>query len=296
LLHKPVLLTETIAQLNLKEGSVVVDGTLGSGGHSEVIAQRIGSTGRLIALDQDPEALERCRTKFALYENVSLHHSNFSEIPAVLDSLKVSHVDAVILDIGFSSDQLENSARGFSFEREGPLDMRMNPTKGVTASDLIRDLSQMELENLFQKYGEERFAKKFAKAIVDYRRTEKIVTTTQLANLIQNSVPFKAGFKNGKKFHPATRIFQALRIEVNKELEVLEKALTGAWSRIAKGGRFAVISFHSLEDRIVKLQFRQWYQDKEAERITKKPIVAERKEILENRRSRSAKLRVVEKK
>jgi 16S rRNA (cytosine1402-N4)-methyltransferase len=295
LLHKPVLLTETIANLNLQEGSVVVDGTLGSGGHSEAILKVIGSKGRLIALDQDPEALKRCQKKFDSNLNVSLYHSNFSEIPVVLDKLKIAYVNAVILDIGFSSDQLEDGSRGFSFEREGPLDMRMDTTQGLTASDLIRDLSQNELENLFFKYGEERFAKKYAKAIVDQRRSEKIVTTSQLVSVIKQVAPRSSGFKGGKKFNPATLVFQALRIEVNQELAVLEKAMTRTWPRIAKGGRFGIISFHSLEDRIVKNQFRKWYQDKEAERITKKPITAERKEILENRRARSAKLRIVEK-
>ena len=295
LLHKAVLLHETITNLNLQEGSVVVDGTLGSGGHSEAILKIIGPKGRLIALDQDPEALKRCQSKFAGYENVSLHHSNFSEISIVLDRLKINDVNAVILDIGFSSDQLEDGARGFSFEREGPLDMRMDRTQGLTAADLIRDLSQNELERLFFKYGEERYAKKYAKVIVDARRSQKIATTTDLASLIQLAAPRGAGFKGKKKFNPATLVFQALRIEVNQELKVLEKVMDEAWPRIARGGRFAIISFHSLEDRMVKLKFKKWYEEKEAERITKKPIVAERKEILENRRARSAKLRVVQK-
>lgn len=297
--HKPVLLKETIESLRLKSGAVVVDGTLGSGGHAQAIVDCIGAQGRLIALDQDAEALQRCREKFKDCRQISFHHQNFRNLDKVLADLNIDFVDAVILDIGFSSDQIEADERGFSFEREGPLDMRMDQSLQTTAEDLIRDLSQPELEHLFRTLGEEPWARRYAECICRERHLKPIQTTTQLADILLRALPhytYKEGRKpRWAKRHPATRIFQALRIAVNDEMGALEEALEKGWKALREGGRFSVISFHSLEDRIVKNRFRSWFQEKQALRITKKPIVASEEEISANPRARSAKLRVVEK-
>lgn len=299
MLHKPVLLTETIESLHLKPGAVVVDGTLGSGGHAQAIVEGIGEAGRLIGMDQDVDALTRCRQKLKDYPQVSFHHSNFRHIDKVLSDLNIDFVDAVILDIGFSSDQLETDERGFSFEREGPLDMRMDQSLEISAKDLIRDLSQAELEHLFREYGEEPWARRYAECICRARHLSPIETTTQLAEILQKALPHYT-YKDGRKprwakKHPATRVFQALRIKVNDEIGALEEALDKGWNALRPGGRFSVISFHSLEDRVVKNRFRDWFKAKQALRITKKPIIGTAEEIKQNPRARSAKLRVVEK-
>lgn len=279
-----------------------MDGTLGSGGHSYEILKQIGPKGRLIALDQDPAALARSRERLKEFEKqVSLHHENFEKVPQVLDLLNVSKVDAVILDIGFSSDQMEDAGRGFSFDREGPLDMRMNPELEISAKELVNSLEAEDLANLFWKFGEERQSRRFARAVCDFREKQPIETTQDLVAAIETALPFKLKKTDHSrayysKIHPATKVFQALRIAVNRELEVLANALPAIWERVNPRGRFAVISFHSLEDRIVKQQFRKWFDHKEASWITKKPIVASEEEIAENSRARSAKLRAAEKK
>lgn len=295
--HKSVLLEEVLRGLNLKRGMIVVDGTLGSAGHSVEILKLIGAEGRLIGLDQDPAALERSRERLKEFEKqVSLHHANFEQLDEVLDLLNIKEVDAVILDIGFSSDQLEDASRGFSFERRGPLDMRMNPDLEVTAQDLINKLSERELSDIFWIYGEERFSRRFAKAIVERRASKPLETTSDLVETLERALPFRRPkYGPGGRINPATRVFQALRVAVNSELQVLKNGLTRIWPRIRKGGRFAVISFHSLEDRIVKHQFQAWVKSGEGNQITKKPITATEQEIENNPRSRSAKLRVVEK-
>ncbi len=301
MLHKPVLLAEVLRGLNLRPGAVVVDGTLGSGGHSLEILKAIGPAGRLVALDQDPSALERCRERLRAYENqVSLHHENFVNLGKVLESVNVSKVDAVILDIGFSSDQMADSTRGFSLERTGPLDMRMNPEYETTAADLIKHLSEKELADLIYKYGEERMSRRFARTICQERQKHAIETTQDLVQTIEKALPYKIrrtehsrGYRS--KIHPATRVFQALRIVVNQELQVLEEGLPKIWNYLAPQGRLAVISFHSLEDRIVKHQFQAWARSGEGVAITRKPITATEAEIEDNPRSRSAKLRVIEK-
>ena len=297
--HKAVLVREVLELLNLKKGAVVLDGTLGRAGHTLEILKAIGPEGKLIALDQDPTSIERCRETLSKYPNVSLHHENFENAHQVLDSLNISSLNAVILDIGLSSDQLEDGERGFSFERKGPLDMRMNLSSEISAKDLIKGLSQKELATIFWEYGEERWSRRFAKAIVEQRVHAPIETTEQLVQVLERSLPFKKGVKKGSRpffarRHPATRVFQALRIAVNQELRVLEKALENIWPKIEAGGRFAVISFHSLEDRIVKHQFRRWAKAEEAKVLTKKPVTATEKELEENPRARSAKLRGVE--
>jgi len=279
---------------------VVVDGTVGSGGHALEILKAIGSTGRLVALDRDPEAIERCRSLFQSYPQVSLHQANFRNAEKILDLLNIPSADAVILDVGFSSDQLEDENRGFSFDREGPLDMRMDPGDPVRARDLVNDLSQEDLEKIFREYGEERWSKRFARAI-EYARTEHpIETTGDLVRVIQSALPRSLIGTKSKRMpmlrrHPATRIFQALRIAVNDELNALSEGLARIWPRVKVGGRVAVITFHSLEDRIVKNQFRAWAQTGEATLIFRKPLTAQPEEIESNTRARSAKLRAAEK-
>ncbi len=299
--HKPVLLQEVLGCLNLKPGMTVADGTLGSGGHSLEILKQIGPAGRLIALDQDPASLERCKRHLAEYESqISFHHENFENLDQVLDGLNVSLVDAVLLDIGFSSDQLEDGARGFSFERPGPLDMRMNPDLEVSAQDLVNHCTEEQLADLFWNYGHERLSRRFAKSICQRRAAKPLETTEDLVSAVEDALPFKIrktehsrGTKS--KIHPATRVFQALRITVNRELEVLREGLPRIWKRVKPGGRLAVIAFHSMEDRIVKHQFQDWVKTREAVRVTKKPIQGSREEIQSNPRARSAKLRCVEK-
>ncbi len=285
--------------LDLKPGKVAIDGTMGSGGHSMEILKEVGPQGKLIGLDQDPDALARCEEQFRNYPNVSLHHENFENIDRVLDAIKIDKVDAVLLDVGFSSDQVETSERGFSFERPGPLDMRMDPRMSVTAADLISHLSEGELVDIFRNWGGEPRARLFARAIVRSRQTARIQTTDSLVRVLFGAMGIKAGKSLERpgwaRRHPATRVFQALRIAVNRELEVLALGLERFWRRLAKGGRLVVISFHSLEDRIVKNQFREWVKAGEALALTKKPVVAGAQEMDMNPRARSAKLRAVEK-
>lgn len=294
--HKPVLLQETLQCLNLRPGLTVVDGTLGSGGHAIEILKKIEETGRLIGLDQDPASIQRGSEIFQGYSNVSLHHKNFSDLEDVLDSLNISSVDAVLLDVGFSNDQLEDARRGFSFERSGPLDMRMNPEINVTAADLVNKLSERELKDLFWDYGNERWSGRIAASICRERSARRIETTDDLVRAIQNTFPHRGRHTPFRtRLHPATRVFQALRIAVNNELGTLQESLPRIWTHLATGGRLAVISFHSLEDRIVKQQFRFWFQNKEGRLITKKPITSSARERQNNPRSRSAKLRAIEK-
>ncbi|MCM8775655.1 MAG: 16S rRNA (cytosine(1402)-N(4))-methyltransferase RsmH [Candidatus Omnitrophica bacterium] len=297
--HKPVLLKETLDCLGLKPGQTVIDGTLGSAGHASKILEVIGEKGRFIGLDQDPEAIDRCRRILSRWRHVSLHCENFKNLVQVLDDLNISQVDAVIFDVGVSTEQLEDPIRGFSFDRTGPLDMRMNPEMPKSARDLVNDLSKDALEQIFWGYGNERWARRFAEAICRQRRRSRIETTDDLVRTLLEALPFRTARKVRRpgwaRRHPATRVFQALRIAVNDELGALEAALPGIWDRLKPGGRLAVISYHSLEDRIVKVQFRSWCADGRARPITKKPIVPTPSERRLNPRSRSAKLRVVEK-
>jgi len=289
--HEPVLLKEVVALLNPRPGQVVVDGTLGSGGHAKEIMQYLGPQGRLIGLDQDPEALERAKRTLEHFTNVEFLQANFSELEAVLKRLNLNRIDAVLLDVGLSSEQLGTADRGFSFLKEGSLDMRMDPRSLVTARDLVNDLSQGELETLFRESGEERWSKRIAAAVSRERQKKPIETTRQLTEIIEKSVPRPARF--GPR-HPAMRVFQALRIRVNRELAALEETLPQAFRALKRGGRLAVISFHSLEDRIVKQTFREWLKRGEARVLTPKPVRATEEEMRRNPRSRSAKLRVVE--
>lgn len=311
--HKAVLLGETIDSLNLKNGAVVVDGTLGGGGHSLAVLERILPKGRLIAIDQDKSVIQKFEVspqslKSKLKEgNLNLVHDNFANFGEILFALGVSGVDAVMADLGISSDQLEDGSRGFSFQKDGVLDMRMNQTKGHTAKDVVNTYSQEELVRVLEKYGEEENAFRIAKAIVKARAGKPIERTTELVKIIESAVPGK--YKH-RKINFSTKTFQALRLEVNQELESLVKFLNDAIGMLNAGGRMAIISFHSGEDSIVKNVFRENARGcicppafpvcrcgkvPVVKLINSRPIVATEKEVKENPRSRSAKLRIIEK-
>ena len=308
-IHKAVLLEESIKALNLKEGAVVVDATLGGGGHSEAILNRIGDNGKLIAIDADEEAIERFKlkiqsAKFKVKENLFLINDNFSNLERILEAIGINKVDGIIADLGWSSDQV--LGRGMSFQKDEDLDMRFNKSQKLTAREIVNEYPKDRLEKIIREYGEERFAGNIAKKIVDRRKDKNIKTTGELAEIIKESIPRRFW----GKINPATKTFQALRIEVNDELNNLRKFLPQAISALNPKGRLAVISFHSLEDRIVKNIFREnaggcicpkefpqcrCGRQPEIEIITKKPIIAGEKEIEGNPRARSAKLRVCEK-
>lgn len=306
--HKSVLREESITGLNLKEGDIVVDATLGGGGHSREILKIIGSSGRLIAIDQDASAVAEFKKYLESKDgNVDLVKDNFSNLKNILGGMNVLAVSGILADLGYSSIQLEDENYGMSFLQDASLDMRLNKESDLTAKKIINEYSQAELERIIKKYGEERFAKQIAKKIVEYRKAKPIERTGELAEIIDAAIPGK--FKN-QKIHLATRTFQALRIEVNQELENLEKFIPAAIEALKPGGRLAIISFHSGEDRIVKNMFRenargcicppdfpmcQCGHHPKVKVITKKAIIPNAEEIAGNPRSRSAKLRICEK-
>jgi 16S rRNA (cytosine1402-N4)-methyltransferase len=290
--HIPVMATEVEGALDLKVGAVVVDGTLGLGGHSAMMAAKIGAQGHLIGIDQDARAIALARTRLKDFQGrLDIVKSNFSRLDEVLKGLGVEAVDAVLLDLGVSSLQLDDPARGFSFRSDGPLDMRMDADAVTTAEELVNELPEQELADLIFHYGEERFSRRIAQRIVSARAGQRIRTTGELADIVLRSLP--RGYQRDK-LHPATRTFQALRIAVNRELEVLEEALGQGFSHVKIGGRIAVIAFHSLEDRIVKEKFRTLAREGCAALLTKKPLRPTEAEAADNPRSRSAKLRALE--
>ena len=285
--HIPVLLNETLQYLNLNEGSIVIDCTVGEGGHSEEILKRIGPSGFLFGIDQDSEALLKAKKRLSsIGSNFTLINDNFSRISEIRKQFGIPPADAIVADLGISSLQLHLPYRGFSFMKEGPLDMRMNPNAPLTASDVVNGYSEKDLADIIYTFGEERRSRQIAKAIVLYRKNKKIETTTELAGIIEKIYRYKRG-----AIHPATKTFQALRIFINGELNSLKRFLDDAPDLLKAGGRIAVISYHSLEDRIVKESFKT---DERLKRINKKVIRATHEEILSNRRARSAKLRVAE--
>jgi 16S rRNA (cytosine1402-N4)-methyltransferase len=294
--HQPVLLTEVLAILDCRPDRTYVDGTLGSGGHSRRILERSSPTGKLIGLDWDEEAVERARKNLHLFEErVWLRKGNFKNLPSVLMSLSIPAVDGILLDLGVSTEQLESRERGFSFRWEAPLDMRMSQETETTAQDLVGDLSPSELEALLREYGDERWARKIARNIVRRRQTSPIRTTGELVRVIEQSIPGPRG-----RIHPATRTFQALRIGVNEELDNLKAFLDAAPDLLRSKGRLCIISYHSLEDRIVKNMFRQWTRGGRGEEkpftlLTPKPVCPGAEEVSRNPRARSAKLRAVQK-
>jgi 16S rRNA (cytosine1402-N4)-methyltransferase len=282
--HVPVLLDEIVGWIDPRPGQVIVDGTLGGGGHTRALAERVGRDGLVIALDRDPFALAAAETNLRGL-NVALVESDFGDLPEVLNEVNVTAVDGVVLDLGLSSDQLADPSRGFSFDSEGVLDLRFNPQRGEPAYRLVNQLREDNLANLIFQYGEERYSRRIARAIVAQRQSKPIETSAELAKIVRRAVP------RGKpeRIDPATRTFQALRIAVNDELASLETGLRRIPDRLRVGGRLAVISFHSLEDRLVKTAFRD---DPRLEALTRKPVRPGPQEVSRNPRSRSAKLRV----
>jgi 16S rRNA (cytosine1402-N4)-methyltransferase len=272
-----------LAHLAPQPGQIVVDATVGAAGHAQLIAGRLGSTGRLIGLDQDPAMLTLARSRLA-GSPVTLMQSNFDQLRMILDQLGIASVDGVLADLGVCSDQLDDPQRGLSFQQAGPLDMRLNPAEGEPASSLLKRWSERDLADLFWKYGEERYSRRIARKIVEIRRQQPFETTEQLADVVRLCVPRP----RGRQIDPATRVFQALRIVVNDELGALERFLAILPSCLRPGGRAVIISFHSLEDRRVKHAFRE---KKNWQVLTKKPIQASEEELRLNPRARSGKLR-----
>ncbi len=280
--HVPVLLEEVLKWLDPRPGQTFVDGTLGGGGHTRALAERVGPEGRVLALDLDPAALAAAERNLAGLP-VLIAQANFCDFPDVLAELHFPQVNGILLDLGLSSDQLADPARGFSFDAQGPLDLRFDPTAGEPAWRLLERLTAEELANLIYTFGEERFSRRIARRIVELRGTQPVHTADDLAALIRRVVPRS---RDSQRIDPATRTFQALRIAVNRELESLERALSRAGEFVVPGGRLAIISFHSLEDRLVKTALRD---DARWQVLTKKPIVADAAELARNPRLRSAK-------
>ena len=285
--HKSVLLQECIQGLNIKENGIYVDGTLGGAGHSSEILKRLSSKGKLIGIDRDEEALEAARQRLKKYKNVVYLHGNHDDIKELLKSIQIDKVDGILLDLGVSSYQLDERARGFSYMGEATLDMRMDKAQELTAKDVVNNYTEEKLGQIIEEYGEERFAKNIARNIVKERQTLPIETTMQLVDIIRKSIPIS----KQKDGHPAKRTFQAIRIEVNNEIEPLKETIKNCIECLKPEGRLCVITFHSLEDRAVK----QAYLDAEGKIINKKPIIASKEEQEENSRSKSAKLRIFEK-
>ena len=305
--HVSVLLNETIDGLNINPEGIYVDGTLGGGGHAYEVCKRLSDKGRLIGIDQDGEALEAAREHLKEFEDkITLVRSNYCEIDTILKDLDIDKVDGIVLDLGVSSYQLDNLERGFSYKSDAPLDMRMDQRQVKTAADVVNTYSENELFRIIRDYGEDKFAKNIAKHIVMERQKKPFETTAQLSEVIKHSIPMKFQNKGG---HPAKKTFQAIRIEVNKELTVLRDSIDKMIELLNENGRICIITFHSLEDRIVKTKFRENENPctcppdfpvcvcgkvSKGKVITRKPIVPGDKEITENKRAKSSKLRIFE--
>lgn len=293
MVHKPVMCKEVVNYLNLKTGAVVVDATVGTGGHAFEILKNISDV-RLIGVDRDAESLEVAKERFSsLKAKVDFVHDDFRNIDHILNNLKINEVDAIFFDLGISSYQLDLSERGFSLQKDGPLDMRMDRSSYICAYDLVNNLTRDEIASILYNFGQERFSRKIAAQLVRERVNHPIATTAQLTQTVLRALPFS--YHSYGRIHPATRTFQAFRIAVNRELEALDEALKKAIDFLKVNGRICVISFHSLEDRIVKDTFRQFQRAGILELITRKPLPASGDELNQNPRSRSAKLRVAKK-
>ena len=306
--HISVLLDETIDSLNIKPDGIYVDGTLGGGGHSLEICKRLGQGGRLIGIDQDMDAIKAASKRLEAYkEKINIVHSNYQDIESCLGELSICGVDGIVLDLGVSSYQLDNVDRGFTYREDTPLDMRMDQSQMKTAKDIVNGYSEMELFKVIRDYGEDQFAKNIAKHIVKAREDGPIETTGQLNEIIKAAIPAKMRQGTG---HPSKKTFQAIRIELNQELEVLENSIDKMIELLNPGGRLSIITFHSLEDRIVKNLFRRNMnpctcppsfpvctcgQAPKGKIITRKPIIPSDEEISDNKRAKSSKLRVFEK-
>ena len=305
--HKSVLLEETIDNLNIKPDGIYVDGTLGGAGHSEQIVKRLGEGGRLIGIDQDEDAIAAASKRLEPYgDKVTIVRDNYQNFRRILDELNIQKVDGILLDLGVSSYQLDNADRGFTYRVDAPLDMRMDNRQTKTAKDIVNAYSEAELFRILKDYGEERYAKSIAYHICKYRENKVIETTEELNDIIRGSIPAKA--RNGQG-HPSKQTFQAIRIELNRELDVLRDSIDGMIASLNPGGRLCIITFHSLEDRIVKLAFRKnenpcicppnfpvctCGRKPLGKVITRKPIIPGERELEENSRSKSSKLRVFE--
>lgn len=292
MIHKPVLLKEIIEYLNPQPGKIFVDGTANGGGHTRAIAEKVAPYGKVIAIEWDKDIYNKLKTdieNFEYKDNVVAVNDNYANLKNILSELKVEKADGVLLDLGFSSVHVDISGRGFSFQKDEPLDMRYNQDQAVTAYEIVNSWPEGEIGIILRDYGEERFWRRIAKAIYDERKKEKINTTGRLVDVIRGAVP---GFYRNGKINCATRTFQALRIAVNRELENIENVLPQIIEVLNSKGVVAIISFHSLEDRIVKNFFKEKARDGVLEIITKKPVVAGDEEAKDNPRSRSAKLRI----
>ncbi len=305
--HVSVLLKETIDGLNINPDGIYVDGTLGGGGHAYEVCKHLSSKGRLIGIDQDSEALEAARERLSEFEDkVTMVRSNYCEIDTILKDLDIDKVDGIVLDLGVSSYQLDNLERGFSYKADAPLDMRMDTRQMITASDVVNNYSENELYRIIRDYGEDRFAKNIAKHIVMARKKKPLTTTGELSEIVKKSIPMKFQAKGG---HPAKKTFQAIRIEVNNELKVLKDSIDTMIEHLNLGGRICIITFHSLEDRIVKTKFRENENPcicppdfpvcvcgkvSKGKVITRRPIIPSEEEIVNNKRAKSSKLRIFE--
>jgi 16S rRNA (cytosine1402-N4)-methyltransferase len=307
--HKPVLLEETLESLNIRPDGIYVDGTLGGAGHSSEICKRLSEKGRLVGIDQDSQALQAAGERLKAFEGkvrIDRVKSNYCQMKAVLESLDIDKVDGILLDIGVSSYQLDTVERGFTYREDAPLDMRMDQSGSFSAKNVINEYDEMELYRIIRDYGEEKFAKNIAKHIVNARKKKEIETTGELIEIIKAAIPAKVRAVGG---HPAKRTFQAIRIEVNHELEVLENSIDEMIDLLNDGGRLSIITFHSLEDRIVKNKFREnedpcicpknfpicvCGRKSKGKVISRKPVVPSEQEILENKRAKSSKLRTFE--
>ena len=306
--HVSVLLNETVDSLNIKPDGIYVDGTLGGGGHSYEIAKRLSDKGRLIGIDRDSDAIMAAGERLKEFEDkVTIVRANYSEIDSVLDSLSVDKVDGIVLDLGVSSKQLDTAERGFSYRYDAPLDMRMDKRQTMTAKDIVNTYSEMELFRVIRDYGEEKFAKNIAKHIVLARQEKEIETTFELTEIKKAAIPAKVRAKGG---HPSKQTFQAIRIELNRELDEVRDSIDNMIDRLKDGGRLSIITFHSLEDRIVKVGFKRnenpctcppdfpvcvCGKESKGFVISRKPILPSEEELRFNSRSKSAKLRIFEK-
>ena len=305
--HKSVLLNETIDGLNIKPDGIYVDGTLGGGGHAYEVCRRLGEKGSIIGIDQDAAAIEAASARLKDFgEKVTIVRSNYCDVKSKLHELGIDKVDGIVLDLGVSSYQLDTAERGFSYREDAPLDMRMDTRQKMTARDIVNDYTEADLYRVIRDYGEDKFAKNIAKHIVQARAVKPVETTAELSEIIRASIPMKFQKKSG---HPAKRTFQAIRIELNRELDVLRDSLDDMIDLLNPGGRLCIITFHSLEDRIVKSAFRKnenpctcppdfpvcvCGKKSKGSIITKKPILPSEEELEYNSRSKSAKLRIFE--
>ncbi len=305
--HKSVLLNETIDGLNIKPDGIYVDGTLGGGGHAYEVCRRLGEKGSIVGIDQDAAAIEAASARLKDFgEKVTIVRSNYCDMKSKLHELGIDKVDGIVLDLGVSSYQLDTAERGFSYREDAPLDMRMDTRQKMTARDIVNDYTEADLYRVIRDYGEDKFAKNIAKHIVQTRAVKPVETTAELSEIIRASIPMKFQKKSG---HPAKRTFQAIRIELNRELDVLRDSLDDMIDLLNPGGRLCIITFHSLEDRIVKSAFRKnenpctcppdfpvcvCGKKSKGSIITKKPILPSEEELEYNSRSKSAKLRIFE--